>query len=39
MKYCRKFDGFMIEDPKELIVTKKEILEGVSEVGKDLCVS
>lgn len=35
MKYCRKFDGFMIEDPKELIVTKKEILEGVSEVGKD----
>ena len=35
MKYCRKFDGFMIEDPKELIVTKKEILEGVAEVGKD----
>ncbi|MFR7589967.1 MAG: histidinol dehydrogenase [Longibaculum sp.] len=35
MKYCRQFDGFMIEDPKELIVTKKEILEGVSEVGKD----
>lgn len=35
MKYCRKFDGFMIDDPQELIVTKKEIMEGVSEVGKD----
>ncbi len=35
MKYCRQFDGFMIEDPKQLIATKKEILEGVSEVGKD----
>lgn len=35
MKYCRKFDGFMIEDPKELIVSKQEILEGVSSVGKD----
>lgn len=35
MKYCRKFDGFMIEDPKEFIVSKQEILEGVSTVGKD----
>ena len=35
MKYCRKFDGFMIEDPKDFIVSKQEILEGVSSVGKD----
>ena len=35
MKYCRKFDGFMIEDPQEFIVSKQEILEGVSSVGKD----
>lgn len=35
MKYCRKFDGFMIDDPKNFIVTKQEILEGVSIVGKD----
>lgn len=35
MKYCRKFDGFMIEDPKEFLVSKQEILEGVSSVGKD----
>lgn len=35
MKYCRKFDGFMIEDPQDFIVTKQEILDGVSSVGKD----
>lgn len=35
MKYARKFDGFMIEDPKGFIVTKQEILDGVSSVGKD----
>lgn len=35
MKYSRKFDGFMIEDPKDFIVTKQEILDGVSSVGKD----
>jgi len=35
MKYARKFDGFMIEDPKDFIVTKQEILDGVSSVGKD----
>ncbi len=35
MKYCRKFDGFMIEDPRDFIVSKQEILEGVSIVGKD----
>lgn len=35
MKYCCKFDGFMIEDPQDLIVTKQEILDGVSSVGKD----
>ncbi len=38
MKYCRKFDGFMIDNPKDFVVTKQEILDGVSEVGKDLCV-
>lgn len=35
MKYCRKFDGFMIEDPQDLVVSKQEILDGVSSVGKD----
>lgn len=35
MKYARKFDGFMIENPKDFIVTKQEILDGVSTVGKD----
>jgi len=35
MKYCRKFDKFMIEDPRDLIVSKQEILDGVSSVGKD----
>jgi len=35
MKYCRKFDGFMIDDPRDFIVTKQEILDGVSYVGKD----
>lgn len=35
MKYCRKFDGFMIDNPKDFVVTKQEILDGVSEVGKD----
>ena len=35
MKYCRKFDGYMIEDPRDFIVSKQEILEGVSIVGKD----
>lgn len=35
MKYARKFDGFMIDDPKNFIVTKQEILDGVSSVGKD----
>ncbi|MEG0591722.1 MAG: histidinol dehydrogenase [Coprobacillus sp.] len=35
MKYCQKFDGFKIEDARELIVTKQEILQGVSAVGKD----
>ena len=35
MKYCRKFDGFEIENPKDFIVSKQEILDGVSSVGKD----
>jgi histidinol dehydrogenase len=35
LKYCQKFDGFMIEDPQNLIVTKQEILDGVSTVGKE----
>ncbi|MDE6953216.1 MAG: histidinol dehydrogenase [Erysipelotrichales bacterium] len=35
MKYCQQFDGFMINDPKDFIVTKQEILEGVSIVGAD----
>ena len=26
MKYCRKFDGFMIDNPKDFVVTKQEIL-------------
>ena len=35
MKYCRKFDEFEIENPKDFIVSKQEILDGVSSVGKD----
>lgn len=35
MKYAQKFDGFMIEHPKDFIVTKQEILDGVSQVGRD----
>lgn len=35
IKYCRKFDGFEIENPKDFIVSKQEILDGVSSVGKD----
>lgn len=35
LKYCQRFDGFMIEDPQDLIVTKQEILDGVSTVGKE----
>lgn len=35
MKYCQKFDGFKVEDARDLIVTKQEILQGVSAVGKD----
>lgn len=35
IKYCRKFDGFMIDDPQDFIVSKQEILDGVSSVGKD----
>ncbi|MCD7894264.1 MAG: histidinol dehydrogenase [Erysipelotrichaceae bacterium] len=35
MKYCRQFDGFKINDPKDFITTKQEILDGVSEVGTD----
>lgn len=35
MKYAREFDGFEINDPKEFIVSKQEILDGVSQVGTD----
>ncbi len=35
MKYCAQFDGFEIEDPRDFIVSKQEILDGVSIVGKD----
>lgn len=35
MKYCAKFDGFEIDDPSMLVVSKQEILDGVSTVGKD----
>ncbi|MEG0276429.1 MAG: histidinol dehydrogenase [Coprobacillus sp.] len=35
MKYCQKFDGFKIEDARDLIVSKQEILQGVSSVGKE----
>lgn len=35
MKYARQFDGFKIDNPKDFIVTKQEILDGVSIVGKD----
>lgn len=35
MKYCRDLDGFMIDNPKDLIVSKQEILDGVTSVGKD----
>ena len=35
LKYCAKFDGFEIDDPAKLIVSKQEIMDGVSAVGKD----
>lgn len=35
MKYCRQLDGFMIDDPQKLLVSKQEILDGVTAVGKD----
>ena len=35
MKYCRQLDGFMIENPQDLLVSKQEILDGVTAVGKD----
>lgn len=35
MKYCRRFDGYLVENPKDFIVTKREILDAVSSVGKD----
>lgn len=35
MKYCQQFDGFMIDDPRQFIVSKQEILDGVTSVGKD----
>lgn len=35
IKYCQQFDGFMIDDPRQLIVSKQEILDGVTSVGKD----
>ena len=35
LNYCAKFDGFEIDDPSKLIVSKKEIMEGVTAVGKD----
>lgn len=35
MKYCQKFDGFKIEEARDFIVTKQEILQGVSTVGKE----
>lgn len=35
MKYCQKFDGFQINDSKDLLTSKQEILEGVRLVGTD----
>ncbi len=35
MKYCLRFDGYLVENPKDFIVTKREILDAVSSVGKD----
>jgi histidinol dehydrogenase len=35
MKYCEKFDGFKVNNANEFIVSKQEILEGVSIAGKD----
>lgn len=35
MKYCNKYDGFNITNSSDFIVSKQEILDGVSEVGKD----
>ena len=34
MKYCRKFDGFMIDNPKDFVVTK----QGFQKLVKILCV-
>lgn len=35
LKYCRQFDGFEVDNLQNLIVSKQEIMEGVSSVGKD----
>lgn len=35
MRYAKTFDGFEIQNPQDFIVTKEEILEGVSSVGED----
>ena len=34
IKYTKKFDGFMINDIKEIVATKEEIEEGAKNVGE-----
>ncbi len=35
IKYCAKFDNFRVNDADDFIVSKQEILDGVSEVGHE----
>ena len=35
MKYCYELDGYRMEGPQDFIVSKQEILDGVTSVGKD----
>ena len=35
IKYAKEFDGFVINDIKDIIVTKNEIEQGVKSVGEN----
>ena len=36
LAYCKKFDGFVIDDPKDLIVSEEEIEEALESVDDDV---
>lgn len=36
LAYCKKFDGFAIDDPKDLIVSEEEIKEALESVDDDV---